>query len=156
MANNPANQTAPASGTPAPDRDAHDDNVSEPLVVGTSPGPTSSTDSAAATGSAGDRREPLPLPRNFQSFLLFGIFTMLLFYTLYFTGEIVLPVIFAFILYLVLQPPMRVFMRMHLPRAIAAIFVIAILFGALGALGFMLSAPAASWVAKAPSSLSQL
>ena len=158
MANNPANQTAPASGTPAPVRDVHDDNVSEPLVVGASPGPTSSTDSAAATGGAGagDRREPLPLPLNFHSFLLFGIFTMLLFYTLYFTGEIVLPVIFAFILYLVLQPPMRVFMRMHLPRAIAAIFVIAILFGALGALGFMLSAPAASWVAKAPSSLSQL
>ncbi len=156
MTNNPASHTAPASGVSATDCRAADDDVSESLAGGVSPEPTSSSDSAGAAGKAGDRREPLPLPRNFQTLLLFGIFTMLLFYTLYFTGEIVLPVIFAFILYLVLQPAMRVFLGMHLPRAIAAIFVIAILFGALGALGFMLSAPAASWVAKAPSSLSQL
>ena len=156
MTSNPASQTAPASGTPGPDRNGPEDKVSEPLAVGTPPGPTSSTDSAGAADRAGERRGPLPLPRNFQTFLLLGIFTMLLFYTLYFTGEVVLPVIFAFILYLVLQPAMRVFLRLHLPKAIAAIFVIVILFGALGALGFMLSSPAASWVAKAPSSLSQL
>jgi predicted PurR-regulated permease PerM len=116
----------------------------------------------AAAGSnetgtlAVERREPLQLPRNLQTFLLFGIFTILLFYTLYFTGELVLPIIFAMILYLVVQPAMRAFMGLHLPKAISAILVIFILFGALGALGFMLSAPAASWIAKAPSSMAQL
>jgi predicted PurR-regulated permease PerM len=110
----------------------------------------------AANAAGAERREPMPLPRNLQTFLLFGIFTILLFYTLYFTGEFVLPIIFAMILYLVLQPAMRAFMRLHIPKAVSAVLVICILFGALGALGFMLSAPAANWIAKGPSSLAQL
>jgi predicted PurR-regulated permease PerM len=108
--------------------------------------------SAAAAGAANGQRMAMPLP----TFLLFGIFTILLFYTLYFTGEVVLPIIFAMILYLVLQPAMRAFMRVHIPQALASILVICILFGAVGGLGFMLASPAASWVAKGPSSLAQL
>ncbi len=112
--------------------------------------------SAAAPGAANGQRMAMPLPRNLQTFLQFGIFTILLFYTLYFTGEVVLPIIFAMILYLVLQPAMRAFMRAHIPQALASILVICILFGAVGGLGFMLASPAASWVAKGPSSLAQL
>ncbi len=113
--------------------------------------------SAAATSATpSERRIPWPAPRNLQTFLLAGIFLFLLLYTLYFAGEILLPIVFAMILYLVLQPVMRAFMRVHIPKLPAAILVIFILVGALGALGFMLSAPAASWISKAPSSLSQL
>jgi predicted PurR-regulated permease PerM len=57
---------------------------------------------------------------------------------------------------LVLQPAVRVFAKWHLPKTVSAILVIAILFGALAMLGFTLSTPAASWVAKAPASLSRL
>lgn len=127
----------------------------EPVMLATATANDAGS-SAVAPGAANGRRMAMPLPRNLQTFLLFGIFTILLFYTLYFTAEFVLPIIFAMILYLVLQPAMRAFMGIHLPKAIAAILVICVLFGALGALGFMLSSPAASWIAKAPSSLGRL
>lgn len=118
--------------------------------------PASSQDEAARQPDASERRPSMPLPRNLQTLLLGGIFLILLFYTLYFTGGIVLPIIFAFILYLVLQPAMRAFAKVRIPKAISAALVIFILFGALGALGFSLSGPAASWVSKAPDSLSRL
>jgi predicted PurR-regulated permease PerM len=126
------------------------------LAVGAS-GSSSSQDAAAVRLAAqNDRRDAMPLPRNLQSLLLFGIFAIMVFYTLYFTGEIVLPIIFSIILYLVLQPAMRLFAKVHLPRPISALFIIFVLFGALGMLGFTLSAPAANWMAKAPDSISRL
>ena len=126
------------------------------IVVADSVSSISQDEEAARQAAQAERRDAMPLPRNLQSLLLFGIFLLLLFYTLYFTGEIVLPIIFAMILYLVLQPVMRFFIKWHLPKSIAAIFVIFTLFGALGMLGFTLSTPAASWIAKAPDSLSRL
>jgi hypothetical protein len=47
----------------------------------------------AAEGLAG-----MPLPQDLQLLLLIGIFGLLVLYTLYFTSEIVLPIVFAFIL----------------------------------------------------------
>jgi hypothetical protein len=52
---------------------------------------------------AQERQAEMPLPQNLQSLLLMGIFVLLLFFALYFTGAVVLPIIFAIILYLVLQ-----------------------------------------------------
>ncbi len=98
----------------------------------------------------------MPLPRNLQSLFVFGIFLLLFFYALYFAGEIVLPIIFAVILYLVLQPAMRALAKLRIPKAISAILVIVMLFGVLAGLGFSLSGPAASWISKAPDSLSRL
>ena len=49
----------------------------------------------------------MPLPRNLQTLLLTGIFGILLLFALYFTGEVVLPIIFAFILYQVSAPHAR-------------------------------------------------
>jgi predicted PurR-regulated permease PerM len=120
------------------------------------PASTSSSDDAARQLEVSERREAMPLPRNLQSLLLSGIFLILFFYTLYFTGEIVLPIIFAIILYLVLQPTMRAFGKLRMPKTISAAFVIFVLFGALVGLGFTLSGPAASWISKAPDSLSRL
>ncbi len=98
----------------------------------------------------------MPLPKNIQSILLMGIFGLLIFFALYFTGEVVLPIIFAIILYLVLQPAMRWTTRMRIPKAVAALFMIFVFFGSVGTLGFTLSSPAADWVSKAPDSLRRL
>ena len=130
--------------------------IDEPAIVVEDSASSSSQDAEARLAAQAERRDAMPLPRNLQSLLLFAIFLILVFYTLYFTGEIFLPIIFAIILYLVLQPVMRVFIGWHLPKTISAIFVIFTLFGALGMLGFTLSTPAASWIAKAPDSLSRL
>ncbi len=87
------------------------------------------------------------------SFLLAGIFTLLLFCALYFTSELVVPVIFAFVLQLLLHPAMRALTKLHIPKSISALLMILLLFGALAALGSTLSGPAAGWLAKAPETL---
>ena len=98
----------------------------------------------------------MPLPQDLQSILLIGIFSLLMLYTLYFTSEIALPIVFAFVLYLLLQRSMRIFARLHVPKTIAALLIIFVFFGGITALGFSLSGPAAEWVAKAPESLPRL
>ena len=103
-----------------------------------------------------DRLAEMPLPRNLQSILLIGIFTLLLLYALYFAAEIVLPIIFAVILYLVLQPAMRGAARMRVPKPAAALFILLVFFGSVGTLSFTLSGPAADWVSKAPDSLRRI
>ncbi len=105
---------------------------------------------------AQERLAEMPLPRNLQTLLLTGIFGILLLFALYFTGEIVLPIIFAFILYLVLQPLMRGAARLRIPKPLAALIIILVIFGGVGALGFTLSGPAADWISKAPGSLRRI
>jgi predicted PurR-regulated permease PerM len=100
--------------------------------------------------------EEMPLPRDLHSFLLMAILTILMLYSLYFIREIVLPVIFAFVLYLLLQPSMRWFAKLHVPKTVAALMIVCAFFGGLTALGFSLSGPAATWIAKAPESLPHL
>ncbi len=103
-----------------------------------------------------ERRAGMPLPQDLQLVLLIGIFGLLLLYTLYFASEIVLPIVFAFVLNLLLLPSMRIFVRLHVPRTIAALLIIAVFFGGIAGLGFTLSGPAAAWIAKAPESLPRL
>src|SRR4051794_35993060 len=86
--------------------------------------------------------EEMPLPQSVQSFLLMAIFTLLTFYTLYFTSEVVLPIIFAVVLNLLLQPSMRWLVRLHLPRVVAALLMITVFLGGLTALGLTLPGPA--------------
>ena len=62
----------------------------------------------------------------------------------------------AFVLSLVLQPAMRQLERIHLPRGIAALLMIVLLFGTLAGLGAALSGPAASWAQKLPSGIPKL
>jgi len=102
------------------------------------------------------RREEMPLPQDMHTLLLVGIFSLLTLYSLYLASEIVLPIVFAFVLYLLLQPSMRIFARLRVPKAIAALLIILVFFGGVVGLGFSLSGPAAEWVAKAPESLPRL
>ncbi len=102
------------------------------------------------------RQAEMPLPQDIQSLVLMGIFALLFFFALYFTGEVVLPIIFAIVLYLVLQPAMRGAAKLRIPKAIAALVIISVFFGGVGVLGFTLSGPAADWVAKAPDSLRRI
>lgn len=100
-----------------------------------------------------EKRQAMPLPKDLQAFLLMGIFSLLVFYTLYFTSEIMLPIFFAFVLNLLLQPGMRWCGTLHIPKVVAALLVISVFFGSLSALGFALSGPAAEWIARTPKTL---
>ena len=100
--------------------------------------------------------EEMPLPQDLGVMLQLGIFCLLFFYTLYFTSEIAIPIIMAFILYLVLQPSMRLFTRIHVPKTIAALLIISVFFSGLIGLAVSLSGPTAEWIARAPQSLTRL
>jgi predicted PurR-regulated permease PerM len=105
---------------------------------------------------AQERQAEMPLPQNLLTLMVMGIFLLLVFFALYFTGEVVLPIIFAIILYLVLQPAMRGAAKLRIPKAVAALLIIFVFFGGIGVLGFTLSGPAADWVSKAPDSLRRI
>ena len=78
-------------------------------------------------------------------------------YTLYFAAGIILPFVLALVLAMVLGPAMRLMnRRLHIPRMIGALLLIIALFSIVGALGYALSVPASTWIAKAPQSLPTL
>ena len=78
-------------------------------------------------------------------------------YTLYFASAILLPFVLAIVLFLLLSPLMRVLTRrLHLPRFIAALLLIILLFVAVGGVAAAISVPASDWIAKAPQALPKL
>ncbi len=79
------------------------------------------------------------------------------FYTLYFTSDLVLPFVLAGVLNLLLSSPMRfLHNRLRIPKPIAALLLILVLFGVVGGIGAAISVPAAGWISKAPQSLPAL
>jgi predicted PurR-regulated permease PerM len=98
----------------------------------------------------------LPIPSDINAVLLGGLFVLAMLAACYVAAEIVLPIVLAFVLSLVLTPAMRVLQRVHLPRGLAAMLVILVLFATLGGLGAMLSAPATSWAQKLPTGIPKL
>jgi predicted PurR-regulated permease PerM len=138
--------------TDAPNRftGSDDARATDSLIVLPSP------DDIAQQQASLERREEMPLPQNLQSLLLLGLFILALFYTLYFASAIVLPITAALVLNLLLQTPMRALTKLHVPKVIAAMFMIFVFLGGLGGLGFTLSGPAAGWISKAPESISRL
>jgi predicted PurR-regulated permease PerM len=74
----------------------------------------------------------------------------------YVASEIVLPLVFAIVLKLLLQPALRVLERLHVPRILAALLLILALFGAIVGLGTAISGPARTWAAKLPEGIPRL
>ena len=98
----------------------------------------------------------LAIPADAKTVFLGGLFALAVLASCYAAAEIALPIVLAFVLSLVLQPAMRQLERLHLPRGIAALLIIALLFGTLAGLGTALSGPAASWAQKLPSGIPKL
>lgn len=113
---------------------------------------------AAAATDAADAAtdEELFVPHDPRTLFLGGIFTMLVFYALYVGREILLPTFFALLLNWLLQPVMRVFCKLRVPRIVAALLLIVALIAGVGGLGATLAAPAAGWFEKLPQSLPRI
>ena len=90
------------------------------------------------------------------SICLLVLTVLAVFYTLYFTSDIVLPFVLAGVLNLLLSTPMRFLTRLHIPKPIAALLLIVALFGIVGGIGAAISVPASGWIGKAPESLPAL
>src|SRR5438105_10943666 len=113
------------------------------------------SDIAPPAPAAADE-DDLPIPSDIKTVFLGGLFLLATLGAFYIASDIALPTVLAFVLSLVLQPAMRVLERVRLPRGIAAILLILVLFGTLGGLGTVLSGPAASWAQKLPSGIPKL
>jgi predicted PurR-regulated permease PerM len=100
--------------------------------------------------------EEMPLPSDPKVIFLGGLFFLALLATAYVASEIVLPLVFAIILKLLLQPASRLLERLHLPRILAALLLILTLFGTIVGLGTAISGPAATWAAKLPEGIPRL
>ena len=111
---------------------------------------------AAPAATAAADEDDLTLPSDIKAVFLGGLFVLAMLAACYVAAEIVLPIVLAFVLSLVLQPAMRVIERIRLPRGIAAILLIFLLFGTLGGLGTALSGPATSWAQKLPTGIPKL
>jgi predicted PurR-regulated permease PerM len=103
-----------------------------------------------------EQPEEMPLPSDPKVIFLGGLFVLALLTTAYVASEIVLPLAFAIILMLLLQPAMRILERLHLPRMLAALLLILALFGAIVGLGTAISGPAGTWAAKLPEGIARL
>src|ERR1035437_6560353 len=100
--------------------------------------------------------EGMPLPSDLKVIFLGGLFVLALLATAYFASEIVLPLIFAIILKLLLQPSLSILERWHVPRTIASLLLILTLFATIVGLGTAISGPARTWAAKLPEGIPRL
>jgi predicted PurR-regulated permease PerM len=100
--------------------------------------------------------DDLPVRAGVGNVFLGGLFALALLGCCYAAAEILLPIVVALVLMLVLQPAMRALERLHVPRGIAALFLILVFFGVLVGVGTMLSGPAAEWAQKLPAGIPKL
>ena len=110
----------------------------------------------AAAEPAVSRAEDVALPRKMRSVAITGIFVLAIFYTLYFTAEIAIPLVFALLFKLLLQPGVRLLSRLKVPQPLGALAMIILLFAVLGGGGYLLGGPATAWLERAPESLPRL
>jgi predicted PurR-regulated permease PerM len=110
----------------------------------------------AAVVPPAEAPEEMPLPSDPKTIFLGGLFVLALLATAYVGSEIVLPLVFAIILNLLLQPALRMLERLHLPRILAALLLILALLGTIVGLGTAISGPASTWAAKLPQGITRL
>ena len=92
----------------------------------------------------------LPLPSDAKTVFLGLLLLIAVLVVSYLAVDIVLPVVFAFVLKLLLQPAVRGLQRLWLPRTLAVLLTLALLVGLLVGIGTLVSAPAASWLSQLP------
>ena len=100
--------------------------------------------------------EDLPLPSDPKVIFLGGLFVLAVLAAAYVASDIVLPLVFAIVLKLLLQPALRILVGLHVPRTIASLLLILVLFGTIVGLGTAISGPARTWAAKLPEGIPRL
>ena len=101
-----------------------------------------------------ERDPPMPVTRTPGAKALGTLAVLAVAYTLYFAADFLLPFTLAIVLYLLLSPAMRFLnKRLHIPRALAALLLIVVLFALVGGVTAAISVPASEWVGRIPQSL---
>jgi predicted PurR-regulated permease PerM len=113
------------------------------------------TDQGKVVPLAGEPEEQ-PRPSDPKAVFLGSLFVLALLAAAFVAREIVLPLVFAIVLKLLLQPALRLLERWHVPRLPAALLLILGLFGTIVGLGTAISGPARTWAAKLPEGIPRL
>ena len=98
----------------------------------------------------------MPLPSDAKTFFLGGIFVLSMLTAAYVASEIVLPMIFAVMLNLLMQPALRALERLRVPTALGAIVLILVVIATIVGLGAAVSGPAEAWIAKLPEGIPRI
>jgi predicted PurR-regulated permease PerM len=112
------------------------------------------SDSTKANREATDT--DMPLPQDPKVVFQAGLFFLALLAGAYVAKEVLLPIVLAFILKLLLQPVMRFLERLRVPRVLASLSMIILLFALIAGFGEMLSGPASDWAKRLPDGLPRL
>jgi predicted PurR-regulated permease PerM len=91
-----------------------------------------------------------------RSFIMLGLFLLVLFHTLLVGRDLFLPLMLAFFLSFLLSPILRVLKRAHVPEALGAALLLLMLVGGVGLGLYSLVTPASEWIAKAPESVARV
>jgi predicted PurR-regulated permease PerM len=91
-----------------------------------------------------------------RSFMLIGLFLLVLFHTLRVARDLFLPLMLAFFLSFLLSPLLRLLKRAHIPEALGAALLLIALVGGVGLGLYSLVTPATEWIAKAPASVTRI
>lgn len=95
-------------------------------------------------------------PFDIRSVALTGLFILAVFYTIYFSRAVLLPVVLALLLSFLFAPLVRFLAKAKIPPPLGAAVLILGLVGMIGYGISLLATPAAGWLEKAPYGLQQL
>ena len=98
----------------------------------------------------------MPLPSDAKTFFLGGMFFLAILTTAYVARDIVLPLMFAVMLNLLMQPALRMLERLRVPKVLGAILLILVVFATIVGLGAAISGPAEAWINKLPEGVPRL
>lgn len=100
--------------------------------------------------------EDMPLPHDWRTIYLGGLFFLACLTVLKLAQEVVLPVVIALVLKLLLQPFVRLLERARLPRWLAALVAVALILAIFAVLGTVLGTPAATMIDRLPEAMDKL
>jgi len=119
-------------------------------------GTLESTEATVAKTTTGTDADAIDLPSDPITVILAALLLIAVLTVAYFAAPIVLPIVLALVLNLLFQPGMRALETVRLPRALAALILILIFFGAIVAIGAAVSGPATEWATKLPDGIPRL
>ncbi|QAY97394.1 AI-2E family transporter [Methylovirgula ligni] len=117
---------------------------------------TIQTTETVAKELPGPTRDDVLLPSDLNTVFLAILVLFSALTAAYIAAEVILPVVLAVMLKLLLQPGMRFLGRLHIPRSLAALFLILAVFAIIAGIGTAVSSAAKSWGERLPDSLPRI
>lgn len=123
-------------------------------TVDGSPSPDNAPDANGTSGTNGTSVEEVPRPRASRALLVLAFLAIA--YTLHAAQELLLPILLGMFLALIGTPIIRVLLKLHMPRFLAALVVVLGGIGIAVVLGNQLVVPASDWFREVPQQMVEL